>query len=623
MVFQVCYRLPPAMARRRTLALLFSHGCSPSVPSPSLPPPSPTPPQRAPLSTDFLNLDDLPPPRMPLPRPRSFLSSKRQSLSRRQAARELPDELADFHGLENSTFQDVLDRLDRLDKIGIRAHPATYAALLQSAGNRDSLKDGKLVHDHIVVNNFAKDMALSGLIIQMYRRCKSVEGAREWFDKIEKKNIYMWQCMLETYAQYGRINEALELFYQIHRQERLLEKEPYLAAISVITGQEFLHEARRLHSYIYRSPYKLDVTVGTAVVSMYGRCGDLKNARKMFLFLTDRPVEAWNALIVAYLRNQHYKEALDFFEIMTQHDEIPDKLTINCALVACANVGALIEGNQIRVRISRSGLDTDNAVLTGCINMYGKCGNLQEAQSIFDEMKERDIVVWNTLIKVYIRHGHGKEALELFARMKKEELTPNRVTYILSLAACASQGALTEGRDIHSQIKDKGLESDVAVCAALIYMYGECGCPEGAREVRGQIPSGLNPDNMLANALIKMSGKCSPMQVTRGIFDEIASCNAKAWISLIAALARNGQEVEAKQQFEKAQADGDIPDNVTYASILSPSSQERPNHYVSLAAFLGRDGKLEEIEETIYNVPFIPPNATYSQLLAENSPTYY
>lgn len=757
MIFERLCGLPSAMARRRALAIALLR-CPP--PPPFLPPPPLFVP-KASFATDFLSLDDLPPPRMPLPRPRSSLSAKR-----RLAQREPMDELADFHGLENSTFQETLDRLDRLDKIGIRAHPATYAALLQSAGNRDTLKDGKLVHDHIVVNKFDNDIALSGLIIQMYRRCKSVEGAREWFDKIEKRNLYMWNCMLGTYAQYSRSQEALDLFEKMQQEKVVSDKDTYLAVLAVIAGEALLPQGRRLHAYINRSPYKGDITVGTAIVRMYGRCANLKDARKMFHILLDRNVGAWNALIQSYARNQHYQEALQFVNLMLNQDEFPDKVTIATAFSVCANLTALAEAKQILARImpQQGGLEADKIVLVSLVDVFGKCGELEEAHKIFSKLAKPDVIAWNTLMKAHVQHGRGKEALELFEKMKQAEIKPNRVSFICGLCACASQAGLAEGKDMQSQISDGGFESDVAVVATLINMYGKCGSlqdarevfdkfternvilwnamiaayaenghgeealklfdqlqkegltpdkntymsiltscarqsPELASEMFGKMPdknvaawntmigvyvkhghskqatqlfdqmqregltadkdtfinvlsacaspsapsegkgihicisrSNLETDILIANALVNMYGKCGCLDDAKKAFNKISTPTAMLWASLIAAHAQNGQKEEAQNLFKKEQAEGVFAADATYDSVLSSSSgpgladqdQHRSGaeNYSRIVDLLGKAEGLEEFENLIYNVPFIPPNVTYSQLLAENNPSY-
>lgn len=546
-----------------------------------------------------LNFDDLPPPSS-LPRSRSFLSNKRSSLSRRMAAREAPDELSDFHGLSNSTFKETLERLDRLDKIGIKPHPATYAGLLQSAGNRVQLDNGKLVHDHIMSYGFDKDKALVGLILQMYRRCGSPEGAREWFDSREKKNMYMWTCMIGTYCQYGYRKEALEIYEMIKKEELNPEKEAFLGLVHVVSGAENMQDGRYVHEHIYRSPYKLDVDVGAGLVRMYGRCANVPDAVKMFRMLPERNAALWNSLSSAYAQNQHYQVAINLFDVMIDQDEFPDHISFSSALVACASEGALGKGMQIHSRLPRNALETHRRVAISLIQLYGKCGSLQEASRIFEEMKIKDVIAWNTLIKAYAEHGRTKHVPILFERMKKEGATPNRVTYICALSPCAGEADLTTVKDIYAHFSSSGLKLDVGLATAFVYIFGKCGSLQEAREVFEKASGqDLNLRNamIVANALngckeealqlfsemqkegvglddaslaqtLSMYGRSAP-ELAKAVFEKISEKTVPVWNSMIATHVWHGDSKQALDVFKQMQQQKQTPDKATFIHILS------------------------------------------------------
>src|SRR6185503_1872164 len=109
------------------------------------------------------------------------------------------------------------------------------------------------------------------------------------------------------------------------------------------------------------------------------------------------------------------------------------------------------------------------------INMYSKCGSLNDAISIFKGMKSKDIITWNAMISAYGKNGNYNESINLFHQMQKEGIQPDSITYICILSTCADSLALDFGKEIHSQIINSGIEMDITLQNALINMYSKCG----------------------------------------------------------------------------------------------------------------------------------------------------
>eukprot|EP00249_Psilotum_nudum_P033850 c51748_g1_i1 orf=2-289(+) len=95
--------------------------------------------------------------------------------------------------------------------------------------------------------------------------------------------------------------------------------------------------------------------------------------------------------------------------------------------------------------------------------MYGKCGSVDDARSVFDGMSQHNVVSWNSMIASYSRNGHGKEALELFRQMQLKFVVPDKISFISFLDACAGEAAIADGKDCHASIMDSEFEMDVVV----------------------------------------------------------------------------------------------------------------------------------------------------------------
>ncbi|MCO5596862.1 hypothetical protein L7F22_050932 [Adiantum nelumboides] len=156
-------------------------------------------------------------------------------------------------------------------------------------------------------------------------------------------------------------------------------------------------------------------------------------------------------------------------------------------------------------------------VANALLGMYVKCGAIDKAQKVFDELPIRDIISWNSLIGGYAQHGHDEEAFTSFKEMQKRGLSSDEVTYACTLRGCGSMRALYKGQDLHAQIlKEHVIEKYILVAYALVDMYAKCGVLEKAQEV----------------------------------FDKLRVRNIVVWTALISGYAEHGCGKEALRCFD-------------------------------------------------------------------------
>jgi pentatricopeptide repeat protein len=164
-----------------------------------------------------------------------------------------------------------------------------------------------------------------------------------------------------------------------------------------------------IHSYIIGSGFDLDVMVRTALIDMYAKCGSVDSAQQLFAKMSQRNVVSWNAMIAGYAQNGHANEALALFNEMQLQNLKPDSITMVSTLPACAFLSALQQGKRMHGYIIRSNFESDIVVCNSLIDMYAKCGTLEFARQLFDNMSERTMISWNTMIGGHGMHGHGED----------------------------------------------------------------------------------------------------------------------------------------------------------------------------------------------------------------------
>jgi pentatricopeptide repeat protein len=130
----------------------------------------------------------------------------------------------------------------------------------------------------------------------------------------------------------------------------------------------------------------------------------------------------------------------------------PNAVTFVEVLNACATIAALEDGKCAHEQIIQSGLESDLFVGNSLVDMYPKCGSMEDAWKVFNRMPSCNVISWTAMILGHVKCGQGQKALDLFQQMQHENVDPNSVTFIGVLNACASVGAIEEGRHAHEQI---------------------------------------------------------------------------------------------------------------------------------------------------------------------------
>jgi pentatricopeptide repeat protein len=174
---------------------------------------------------------------------------------------------------------------------------------------------------------------------------------------------------------------------------------------------------------------------------------------------------------------------------MQQEGFQPNSVTFVGMLNACASVGALEEGRHVHEQIIQSGCESNVFVGNSLVDMYAKCRSMEEAWRVFNNMPAHDVASCTAMIFRHLKHGQVYEALDLFQQMQQEGLQPDHVTFVGVLNACASVGALEEGRCVHEQIIHRGWESDIFVGNSLVDMHAKCASMDDAWRVFNKMPS--------------------------------------------------------------------------------------------------------------------------------------
>jgi pentatricopeptide repeat protein len=288
--------------------------------------------------------------------------------------------------------------------------------------------------------------------------------------------------MIAGYAQDGQGKQALDLFCQMHRAGAKPNQFTFASFLRACTGLVSLEQGMQVHAFASKTGFGLDMFVGSALVDMYAKCGDIEDARKVFDEMLEKNAVSWTAMIAGYAQNGFVDEALVLFDTMPERDLV----SWNVMIAGYAQCGQADGALELFQKMPVKDAISWNAMLAA----YTQNRRLEEGFVFFQKMRERNVVSWNTMIAAYARHNQDAEALKLFKRMKQTSIQPDQFTVVSILQACSNLTSLEHGKEIHEEIIRNGFDCTILIGCSLMDMYTKCGCVEDASKVFDKMPEG-------------------------------------------------------------------------------------------------------------------------------------
>lgn len=350
-----------------------------------------------------------------------------------------------------------------------------FSCVLKTCSGLGDLRHGALTHSDVVRMSLESDSVVGTALVDLYSKCNKLKEARKVFDNIKGRNVISWNAMLTGYVQHGQCLPALDHFERMQKDGVKPDRVTFLCIVKACSSLGSIERCKLLHEQLIQSGLVSDLAVGNALIDMYAKCGELQRANDVFESLPVRDVVSWSAIIAGYVHHGHGFAALDIFKEMQEEGIRPEKVTFLCVLKACGILGAYVQGRVVHDQLIRNGLVLDVMIGNTLIDMYAKCGSLEEAGKVFEGLLDRTIVSWNAILLGYSQQGLDRLALEHFEKMQEESIRATTVTFSTVLKVCGSMGALKMGERLHDRIIKEHLERDLVVGNSLIDMYGKCG----------------------------------------------------------------------------------------------------------------------------------------------------
>ncbi|KAF2602574.1 hypothetical protein F2Q70_00025137 [Brassica cretica] len=405
-----------------------------------------------------------------------------------------------IRGLTNTWHDHVgaLSLYRRMKFSGLRPDNFTYNFVFVACGNLPEIRVGRSVHSSLFKVGLERDDHVNHSLITMYAKCGFVEYALKVFDEITEKDMVSWNSMIAGYSMAGKGEYAVGLFRRMEEEGVEPDERTLVSVLGACAHLGDLKTGRLLEDIAIRKKIGLSEFIGPKLISMYGKCGDLVSARRVFNQMVSKDRVAWNAMITVYSQNGRSVEAIKLFREMEDSRVSPDAITLSTVLSSCGSVGALELGKRLETYALETGLLHNIYVATGLVDMYGKCGSIEDALRVFESMPVKNEATWNAMISTYAHHGHAKEALLLFDQMS---VPPSDVTFVGVLSACVHAGLVDEGRRyFHEMSSSFGLVPKIEHYTNVIDLLARAGMLNEAWEFMEKFPG--KPDEIMLGAVL-------------------------------------------------------------------------------------------------------------------------
>ena len=202
----------------------------------------------------------------------------------------------------------------------------------------------------------------------------------------------------------------------------------------------------QIHGLIVFYGFGLHDFLRRLLIDAYAKCGSTKQAYSVFKCATVKDVMLYTAMIAGYAHKiDHHIDALNLFGEIYRSDISLDGFLLCTMLSICSTSSYLNFGRQIHAIALKFVSAHDVAMSNALIDMYAKCGELEEAICVFDQMEEKNVISWSSLIDGCAKHGYGHKAMELYRKMESGGLKPNSITFLSLLFSCSHTGLMEEG----------------------------------------------------------------------------------------------------------------------------------------------------------------------------------
>ncbi|XP_078161463.1 pentatricopeptide repeat-containing protein At2g17210-like [Carex rostrata] len=468
---------------------------------------------------------------------------------------------------------------------------STLVVSIQACWKLQEYKEGLNLHGYVLKIGFIRDLSVANSLLTMYGKIQELICAQKLFDEMLKIDVISWSALISAYAQTDHAVNAILLFRNMFNGAFVdLDGLSVVSVIQACCNIGNMCNGTMLHGLVVSWGFENDVFVANSLIDMYSKSFDMESAYKVFVQMPERNLVSWNSIFSGLVHAERCVEALTMFDSMINCGIRGDDVTLVSLLQLCKKQKQPMWCKCVHAVIIRRVRFSNIILMNSLLDAYAKCDLMELALQLFDNMEERNLFTWNTMVSGFASCGKPNEAITFFVEAQRELGSPNSVTMLGLLEACVCLAEVIFSNCAHGMAVKNGFINGLAVGTGLVDAYGKCGDLVSAREV----------------------------------FDEMPKRNILTYNAMIGALGMNGRGMESLTLLEEMKSNGLEPNGVTVLTVLSACShaglvkeglaffdkmvneisfQPQMEHYSCVVDMLGRAGDLKGAISFIEKLP--------------------
>ena len=365
--------------------------------------------------------------------------------------------------------------------------------VLSAMGAPKLLKSGKQIQGLCQKTGYSQVVCVNNALIFMYGKCGEMVAARRIFDEMLCGDSISWNSLIAGYAENGLVKQAVEVFSQMRDSSLQPNKYTLASILEAAANSNSIEQVMQIHSYIIKLGFMVDDSMLSCLMTAYGKCSMICESKRVYSEISQINVLHLNAMAATLVHAGCHAHALKLFQTGWSLDQEVDCITLSIVLKACGALTDLEFGRSIHSLALKSGMSQDNFVESAVIDVYCKCGTVDEAAKKFSNVSKNNLAAWNAMVMGYAQHGCYDEVFELFNKMSELGIQPDEITYLGVLNSCCHAGLVNEARSyLSSMLELHGVAPCLEHYACIIDLFCRVGLLEDAKRTIDQMP--IMPD---------------------------------------------------------------------------------------------------------------------------------
>lgn len=462
----------------------------------------------------------------------------------------------------------------------------------------------KILHSLIIKSCLSNDPFFGTKLVRFYGINDDIYSARQLFDRISNRSVYLWNSIIRAYAKARLFFDAFSLFKLMLRSANFPDNFTFACVLRAF-GECFCPEGIRIvHGEAVVLGLGLDSVCCSALVSAYSKLGCAEEGIRVFNGILEPDLVLWNSMISCYGCSRNWDQELDLFNRMRNARKCqPDGYTMVALISNLADPIVQKKGETIHGFCLKFGFDSSDHVCSSLVSMYSRYKCMDSACKVFCSLSWPDLVTWSSLVTGFSENGQHDIALDFFRKMIFAGMKADAILLTSTLSASSHLTSVEPGRQIHGYVVRHGYSMEVTVSSALVDMYAKCGF----------------------------------LDLVIRVFEKMPKKNVVTYNLLISCLGLHGLPLEAFKRFEEMLQSGIRPDAATFSGLLGACCHAglvkegreyfkkmrdrygflaETQHYVHMVKLLGMAGELKEAYELVQCVPEPVDPAIWGALLS-------